>query len=407
MPGGAEHDILLKQLPRVLSDILEVSVTDVVMDAGSADSSFDAIVRHGFHVFVAELKMSAGSAVVLNAANHLKSAVAERFREGIPLIVVPFMGSVGKRVCTKCDISWIDLSGNANITAPGLKIRVEGKPNLYKRKGRPSSVFAPKSARIVRWLLVHPERRFTEDQLSLRAFAAKAKVDPGLTSRVLNRLEEDGYISRQRSSGLVRVLDRDRLLDDWRDHYDFDRHTVVEGHMTTRSGQDLLRRLGENLEEEGIEHAATGLGAAWFYTRWATFRLVTYYVAELPDSRVLDGMGFRETERGGNVWLVVPNDEGVFHDKGKGMGFFCADPLQIYLDLDAHPERASEMAPLLRRQVDIARRLRAYHEPVEILNDYRSEGISKAHIDYVRSVISSGVRYQPPLPDWGEKDRNG
>jgi hypothetical protein len=36
------------------------------------------------------------------------------------------------------------------------------------------------------------------------------------------------------------------------------------------------------------------------------------YVAERPASEVLESLGFREEERGMNVWLVIPKDEGVF-----------------------------------------------------------------------------------------------
>ena len=257
----------------------------------------------------------------------------------------------------------------------------------------------------MRWLLVHPETRFDSEQLSLRAFAKEAQVDPGLTSRILNRLEEDGYIARERSTGLIRVLERNRLLDDWRDHYDFKKHSLVRGHVAARSGEDLLRNLEDGLEKTGIDHAATGLGAAWLYTRFATFRLVTYYVAKMPEDDMLNNLGFRETDRGANVWLVVPNDEGVLHNRGKGSGVFCADPVQVYIDLDAHPERASEMAPLLRRQTDVARRIRAYDYLEDILDDYSGEGISKEHIDFVQNTIHNCVNYQPHLRHWGDRER--
>ncbi len=385
--------------------MLDVEPGDLRVEVTHPGGRVDAVISYGKTIFICELKMTASSAAVLEAQNKLKKAQNEIGKRAVPLLAVPYMGPVGERLCAELSLSWFDLSGNANIKVPGFRIRIEGKPNLYKKRGRPSSVFAPRSARVVRWLLVHPETRFNSEHLSLRAFAKEAQVDPGLTSRILNRLEEDGYVTRDRKTGLIRVLDRDRLLDDWRAHYDFGKHTIVEGHVATRSGEELLRKLGDGLGATGIDHAATGLGAAWLYTRFATFRLVTYYVAEMPENDVLKNLGFRETDRGANVWLVVPNDEGVLHNRGKGQGIYCADPLQVYLDLDAHPERAAEMAPLLRRQTDVARRIRAYEPLEKIFGDYKGEGISKAHIDFIRSAITSNVRYEPDLPRWRRRKR--
>ena len=51
------------------------------------------------------------------------------------------------------------------------------------------------------------------------------------------------------------------------------------------------------------------------------------------------------------MWLVVPNDLGVFHGTDICDEVRCVHPVQAYLDLKAHPERASEAAEQLRREV--------------------------------------------------------
>ena len=48
------------------------------------------------------------------------------------------------------------------------------------------------------------------------------------------------------------------------------------------------------------------------------------------------------------MWLVVLNDEGVFHGASEVEGVRCVHPVQVYLDLKAHPERADEAAKKLR-----------------------------------------------------------
>jgi hypothetical protein len=50
------------------------------------------------------------------------------------------------------------------------------------------------------------------------------------------------------------------------------------------------------------------------------------------------------------VWLVVPNDEGVFHGSSEREGIRCVHPVQVYLDLAAHPERASDAVNELRER---------------------------------------------------------
>lgn len=80
---------------------------------------------------------SSASAGPLAAAVHqLKHAAAADQEQGLPLIVVPYMGHVGRELCEKSGVSWLDLSGNAQIVAPGLRIRIEGRPNKYRDRGR-------------------------------------------------------------------------------------------------------------------------------------------------------------------------------------------------------------------------------------------------------------------------------
>jgi hypothetical protein len=100
--------------------------------------------------------------------------------------------------------------------------------------------------------------------------------------------------------------------------------------------------------ETKVRHAATGLGAAWLHTGFAGFRLVTFFVASAPGDAFLKEAGFREEPRGTNVWLVIPDDAGVFDGSENKQGIACVHPVQAYLDLLGHPERAQEAAAELR-----------------------------------------------------------
>src|SRR5690606_22869756 len=95
----------------------------------------------------------------------------------------PFMEKAGRELCDKAQVSWLDLSGNARITAPGLRVWVEGRPNKYARRGRPLNVFAPKSSRITRLLLIDWKQFQTQANL-----ARAAGLDDGYVSKVVRRL---------------------------------------------------------------------------------------------------------------------------------------------------------------------------------------------------------------------------
>lgn len=305
----------------------------------------DAVIDAGPFSFIVEWKRSSSAGPVSAAIDQVRHYAAQIAEDLVPLVVVPYMGEVGRKLCAEAGIAWLDLSGNAAILAPGLRILVDGKPNRFKRRGRPSTAFAPKSSRIARWLLLHAPQ-----PMSQRQIARSTDMDEGFTSRIVARLIDDGLAVRD-PKGSIRPRDPDLLLDAWSEDYEFSKHQVLRGHVPARSGDELLNRLTEQLRDLEVDHAATGLAAAWHLTRFAGFRIVSLYLSKEPVPELLSEMSFRPDPRGANVWLVVPNDEGVFHGSQVEDGLRCVHPVQIYLDLKDHPERAEEAAEHLRTRL--------------------------------------------------------
>ena len=81
-------------------------------------------------------------------------------------------------------------------------------------------------------------------------------------------------------------------------------------------------------------------------SEFADYRINTIYLSEPVFEP--EKLGLRSVERGENVWIVVPKDEGVFQVTQEISGVSCVHPVQVYLDLLAHPERADEAAKELR-----------------------------------------------------------
>jgi hypothetical protein len=255
------------------------------------------------------------------------------------------MGDAGRRLCEEAGVAWLDLSGNAAITAPGLRLRSQGRPNRYKRQGRPANPFAPRSARITRHLLLKPQAWATQREL-----ARATGLDEGMVSKVVRRLESDDLLERDERNA-VRPRNPELLLDAWHDSYRFTTQRILKGHIAARAPEDLLLRVTDVCHEQRIRCAATGLAAAWLYTRFATYRVTTLYLDQPLSDDVVSGIGFRPGEEGSNLWLVLPNDNDVYTGGAVVDGVPCVSPLQVYLDLKYQPERASEAAAQLRREM--------------------------------------------------------
>ena len=77
------------------------------------------------------------------------------------------------------------------------------------------------------------------------------------------------------------------------------------------------------------------------------------YLSVPPSEGFKSDLGFREDPRGANAWLVALNDEGVFTGSEVSDGIRCVHPVQAYVDLKGQPERATEAAAELSRQLNL------------------------------------------------------
>jgi hypothetical protein len=311
-----------------------------------ADSSvvIDARIELNQMKFLVEYKHSGKVSAVASGIRQLKE-FNDNVGGAVKLLVVPFMHELGRKRCQEAGISWVDLSGNADVTGPGIRIYIQGKSSRFKQRGRPMNIFAPKSSRVARVLLYNLNSAFTQREL-----AEITGLDEGYVSRIVHSLEEQELIER-RGSGEVSVKETELMLETWSESYDFAKHTILRGHVPARSGSSLLEELSNSLLNEDIKYAATGLGAAWQYTHFAAFRTASIFIDKPLDSGTLSKLDFRESDSGSNTWFIFPNDESIFWEAKEVEGVQCVHPIQAYLDLKAHPERAEEAMSELKRLI--------------------------------------------------------
>ena len=327
----------LRRIPGLLAELLDEPDMELTAEEPQAASRIDLLARDAQgRRWAFEIKASSGPGMVDRVAMQLK---AFDDADAIPVLVVPYMSKAGAETAERAALNWIDLSGNASIREEGLRVWVQGRPNELRAAGRPSSPFAPKSARVSRMLLLEPKRWRRQKDL-----VVATQLDDGNVSRVVRRLDEEALLERRDRE--LRPRDPDLLLNAWAQEYRFDRHDTITGHVSG-SGIEVARSLAENLTERQIDHAFTGLPAAWAIDRFARFRLTTVYVDGDPRDAV-EQLGIREGAKGANVQILGPDDAGVFAGEQDRDGLRCVSTVQVYLDLLNLPERAAEAAQHLR-----------------------------------------------------------
>ncbi len=125
----------LRQVTARLAELLGAAHSEVRTRQNRRAPEADAVIEIAGTTFVVEYKSSGATAPISAAIEQVRlyaSAVGPR---AVPLVVVPFMGPVGRQRCEAARVAWIDLSGNARIFAPGIRVLVEGQPNQFKQPG--------------------------------------------------------------------------------------------------------------------------------------------------------------------------------------------------------------------------------------------------------------------------------
>ncbi len=342
-----EHLAVMMALER-LAEIFEVPdlAQGTMVDGYSIrDLLWDAVCSVRGHSFGLIWKRNGSLGHLAGAIYHLGSESQRSFdHEVIPILAVPFMGPSSREACARAQLPWLDLSGNARIVTSNIFYQNLGNPNRFRQPGRPASAFGPRGSRVARRLLMDPSKVVRQ-----RDLASSTGLDEGHVSRIVGKLLETGLVERGDEG--ISAVDANALLDAWREDYRFDRHHVIRGHIPASGGDTLTHSIAEALSKIEEPYAATALPAAWLGTRYAPFHLVTVYISTLPSPGLKKDLGFQEEAAGANTWLVVPNDEGVFHGAEPVDGIPCVHPVQAIVDLKNHPEGSSEATAELRRRL--------------------------------------------------------
>ena len=205
---------------------------------------------------------------------HVQTSIATK----LEIRWAPSLSEVLVQHCRERGLSCLDLNGRQWIRAKGVIVdRKPSQDRRYRPTLLPPDAFQPKSSRLVRALLSHPDRTWTQGELRERT-----GLSPGLVSRLVRNLVNEGFVAQDNRT--LRVSRAEALLDAWAARDDWAKRTTVRQYSLQESDDDTVtRKLVKN----------SPAGEALVFAQWfaASLRhpytippLVTAYVEGSPDS---------------------------------------------------------------------------------------------------------------------------
>lgn len=254
-----------------------------------------------------------------------------------PLLVAPYITETTAERCRELHLPFIDEAGNAYLEAPGLFVYVTGKRRpLQARPVTAFRAFTTAGLRIVFALLHQPDLIVAP----YREIAKVAKVALGTVGDVLADLEARGHLAPEKP-GPRRLLDPDRLKDEWVIHYPIKLRPKLNARRFTGTIPDWWRDLDIRPHHAywGGEVAAEKL------TGYLKPARVTLYVEGKPDHLILANR--LRPDVNGDIEIL----EAFWTTEGICQPDDIAPPLVVYADLMATTDpRNIETAKLIRDQ---------------------------------------------------------
>ena len=254
-----------------------------------------------------------------------------------PVVVAPFISAASAAICRELGVGCADLAGNCLIAFGSVYIEksVAGNPFHVKREQR--SLFAPKSARVLRIMLGAPSREWKVAEL-----AERAAVSYGQVSKLRQALLEREWAAGR--WGGVQLAQPRALLEAWRQAY-VPLRTARNTYYTLLHGDELQQALREVFLAPGGQMLLASFSAA----RWlAPYARVAgeFFIADSAGEAVLkERLKLEPAAKGENIIIDLAADDGVFQEAIEpAPGLRCTGLIQTWLDLAAAGERGGEAA---------------------------------------------------------------
>jgi hypothetical protein len=331
---------LLREAQEVLRARLPAGwKTDLKLDAKrTRDASADACLDlRGPDRRAARLAVYARRTLQPRGVVELRAHLRDAGTDEPILVIAPYLSPGVRGRLAELNLGFLDLTGNIRIalTSPALFIDASGADINPDRKERASrSLRGGKAGRIVRMLIDRKEPP------GVRELSETASVNAGYVSRIMSLLDRQALIERKGRGRIVSV-DWPRLLERWAE----DAPLTSRGRQTMCLDPRGLSATTSRLAQFGPRYAVTGSLAVSGVAPVAAARLLVVYVDNAAEA--VPALELRITERGANVMLIEPEDDGVYDGSSLKDGLRVVAVSQAAADLLTSPGRGPAEADAL------------------------------------------------------------
>ena len=342
-PIRTERDLAAAVEETLRSDVdlsWKITRAEHVADKTRADAVVHLEVGGKDFPFLAEFKLKP-TADLIETLSHRATPKNHPW-----LLVTPSLCDRFVELCRKYGVACLDLNGRVWIRRG--TVLVDRSPPASREPVVAASpepdLFSAKSSRAARAFL-SPQPSWTQAEL-----ATVTDISRPLLSRLLETLTRQGFVRREGSKrgGQWTVAQPDALLDEWARRDVWSRRVVVHQYsILVPSLEPAARQLLTALGSTRL--AFTQWFAAQHRHPYAETPVLSAYVESLPSTDMLKTLNAREVPSGGRLWLIRPQDNGVFQFTQTVEGLPLVSDAQIYLDLLQTGLRGPDAADALRR----------------------------------------------------------
>ena len=326
-----------------------------------------------------EVKSSGEPSYLFNAISQLKYYKTNEI--DYLMIAVPKITEKGKEICKSLGVGYMDMQGSIFVKFKDKlidKVASYKIPNQFKKeRKRVKKLFSMNSLRFFITMLNNPDKWFTQEELSI-----KTGVSKGYINRILKTLESGvkadsnvltvetpraklkagnipGFITiaqarwRNTSGKKIleyRVVNPSRLLDILSQQYNFSKNKVISLYSFEKDTYKLIREIAAQSKKLKIDYALTMHAGASQIAPFVRFEDIYFYTKNEQLSKWISALDLKQTELGGNVFLVVPQDEWILNQTQTANDLKIINNVQLYMDLVNYPKRGKEQAEFLRKE---------------------------------------------------------
>jgi hypothetical protein len=283
---------------------------------------------------VVEVKVNGQPRLAREAVN-LLARVKSESPEAYGMFMAPYISPASAEICRNEGIGYLDLAGNCRISFDNVFIQREGRDNPFVEKRDLRSLYAAKSTRVLRVLLMR-NREWWKTQ----TMATEAAVSIGQVSNVKKLLRDREWIMEDRLG--FRLSNPKGLLMEWAENYSY-RKNVVRSLYSLKGPEEVEEAVAKACVELDIEYAFTGFSASRRIAPAVRGQRAMVFTSAIPEA-LLEKTGLKEVTTGANVSLMIPHDGGVYYMAREVDSMRVVCPVQLYLDLKTFKGRGEEAA---------------------------------------------------------------